>query len=71
MFEERMWKGARSLVFRMFSAFGHFLMKSSSPASDTGVRVRIGVRVEGSELKKKGYNVVQGTGKKVRSLGQG
>jgi hypothetical protein len=44
LFEARMWKGVRPLAFRIVRAFGHFLMKSSSPASYTGVEVGIGVR---------------------------
>jgi hypothetical protein len=45
LFKARMWKGVRPLLFRIVSAPGHFVMKSSSPAVETGVEVRIGARV--------------------------
>ena len=47
LFEARMWKGVRPLVFRIVSASGHFRMKTSSiagVAADTGVEVGIGVK---------------------------
>jgi hypothetical protein len=47
LFEARMWKGVRPLLFHIERASGHFLMKSSRPAAETGAEVRIGVRVEG------------------------